>query len=132
LAWTIDDDDCGAISAMNGGQGKPKYSEETCPNAALATTDRTRFELVSNPGRRGGKPATNYLELLATLLWKLITSICRHANVFITEGCPNTVDKHAVLFIPFQEVLFKTVSSLRLKWYTYRCGKSRFLQTDEV
>jgi hypothetical protein len=34
-------DDCGAIGVMNEWQRKPKYSEETGPNAALSTTDPT-------------------------------------------------------------------------------------------
>jgi hypothetical protein len=37
--WTIDSDDCGAIGEMNDWEGKPKYSEETCPIAALSITD---------------------------------------------------------------------------------------------
>jgi hypothetical protein len=37
--WMIDGDDCGVISEMNEWQGKPKYWEETCPSAALSTTD---------------------------------------------------------------------------------------------
>jgi hypothetical protein len=44
--WTIDHDDddddddgCGAMDGMNDWQGKLKYSEETCPNAALSTMD---------------------------------------------------------------------------------------------
>jgi hypothetical protein len=39
-------------------QGKPKYSEETCPSASLSTTCPDRG---SNPVRRGGKSATNRL-----------------------------------------------------------------------
>jgi hypothetical protein len=39
--WMINDDDCGAISGMNEWQGKPKYSEETCPSGALSITDPT-------------------------------------------------------------------------------------------
>jgi hypothetical protein len=39
--WMIDGDDCGVISGMNEWQGKPKYWEETCPSAALSTTDPT-------------------------------------------------------------------------------------------
>jgi hypothetical protein len=39
--WLIDGDDCGAVSVMNEWQGKPEYSEETCPSDALTTTDRT-------------------------------------------------------------------------------------------
>jgi hypothetical protein len=42
-------------------QGKPKYSEKTCPSAALSTTNPTWPELGSNPGRRGRKPMTNRL-----------------------------------------------------------------------
>jgi hypothetical protein len=40
-------------------QGKPKYSEKTCPSATLSTTNPTLPG--SNPGHRGGKPATNRL-----------------------------------------------------------------------
>jgi hypothetical protein len=42
-------------------QGKPKYSEKTCPNAMFSTTNPTWPDLESNSGRRGGKPATNRL-----------------------------------------------------------------------
>jgi hypothetical protein len=37
--------------------GKPKYSEKTCPSATLSTTNSK----WPDPGRRGGKPATNRL-----------------------------------------------------------------------
>jgi hypothetical protein len=40
-------------------QGKPKYSEKTCPDATLSTTNPTWSDPGLNPGRRGGKPATN-------------------------------------------------------------------------
>jgi hypothetical protein len=42
-------------------QGKPNYSEKTCPSATWSTTNPTWPELGSNPGRRGGKSATNRL-----------------------------------------------------------------------
>jgi hypothetical protein len=42
-------------------QGKPKYSEKTCPSATLSTTDPTWPDPCANTGRRGGKPATNRL-----------------------------------------------------------------------
>jgi hypothetical protein len=42
-------------------QGKPKHSEKTCPNATLFTTNPAWPDPGSNPGRRGGKPATNRL-----------------------------------------------------------------------
>jgi hypothetical protein len=40
-------------------QGKPKYSEKTCPDTTSSTTNPTRPDTGLNPGRRGGKPATN-------------------------------------------------------------------------
>jgi hypothetical protein len=40
-------------------QGKPKYSEKTCPDTTLSTTNPTLPDPGLNPGRRGGKPATN-------------------------------------------------------------------------
>jgi hypothetical protein len=42
-------------------KGKPKYSEKTYPSATLSTTNPTWPDLGSNPGRRGGKSATNRL-----------------------------------------------------------------------
>jgi hypothetical protein len=42
-------------------QGKPKYSKKTCPSATLSTTNPTLPDPGSNPGRRGGKSATNRL-----------------------------------------------------------------------
>jgi hypothetical protein len=42
-------------------QGKPKYSEKTCLSATLSTTTPTWPDPGSNPGRHGGKPATNRL-----------------------------------------------------------------------
>jgi hypothetical protein len=41
--------------------GKPKYSEKTCSSATLSTTNPTWPEPGSNPGRCGGKVATNRL-----------------------------------------------------------------------
>jgi hypothetical protein len=40
-------------------QGKPKYSEKTCPSATLSTTNTTWPDPGLIPGRRSGKPATN-------------------------------------------------------------------------
>jgi hypothetical protein len=60
-AWMIDGDDCGAISGMTAWQGKPQYSEKTCPSATFSTTNPTRLDPGSNLGRRGGMPATNRL-----------------------------------------------------------------------
>jgi hypothetical protein len=40
-------------------QEKLKYSEKTCPDATLSTINPTWPDPGLNPGRRGGKPATN-------------------------------------------------------------------------
>jgi hypothetical protein len=42
-------------------QGKPKYSEKTCPSATLSATNPTWCDPGSNTDRRGGKPVTNRL-----------------------------------------------------------------------
>jgi hypothetical protein len=43
-------------------QVKPKYADKTYPSATLSTTNPTwPPDLDSNPGHRGGKPATNRL-----------------------------------------------------------------------
>jgi hypothetical protein len=42
-------------------QGKPKYSEKTCPSATLCTINPTWPDPGLNPARHSGKPATNRL-----------------------------------------------------------------------
>jgi hypothetical protein len=42
-------------------QGRQKYWEKTCLSATLSTTNPKWPDLGSNPGPRGGKPATNRL-----------------------------------------------------------------------
>jgi hypothetical protein len=42
-------------------QGKLKHSEKTCRSATLSTTNPTLSDLELNPGRHGGKLATNRL-----------------------------------------------------------------------
>jgi hypothetical protein len=54
-----DDYDDGEI-VWNDWQGKPKYSENIRPRAALSTTTPTCCP-DANPGSCGGKPATNRL-----------------------------------------------------------------------
>jgi hypothetical protein len=60
-------------------QGKPKYSEKTCPSATLSTTNPTWPDPGSNPHRRGGKPATNRLSygVAVTLRVKLESCIMK-------------------------------------------------------
>jgi hypothetical protein len=42
--------------------------EKTCPSATLSTTNPTSPDLGSNPGRRGGKPATNRMSYGAAFI----------------------------------------------------------------
>jgi hypothetical protein len=51
--------------------GEPKYSEKICPSATLSTTNPTWLDPVLNPGRRGGKPATNRLSFGAAYKYTL-------------------------------------------------------------
>jgi hypothetical protein len=55
-------------------QGKPKYSEKTFPSATLSTTNPTWPDPGSNPGCRGGKPATNRLSYGAAFRVGLVPS----------------------------------------------------------
>jgi hypothetical protein len=58
-------------------QGKQKYSEKTCSSAILSTTNPTWSDPASNPGRRGGKPATNRLSYgTANLMYNNKTMFC--------------------------------------------------------
>jgi hypothetical protein len=58
---TMDYDECGAVDGMGIGKGKPKYSYKIYPTATSSTTNPKWPDLGSNPGCRGGKPATNGL-----------------------------------------------------------------------
>jgi hypothetical protein len=59
-------------------QGKPKYLEKTCPSATLSTTNPT----WPDPGRRGGRPATNRLSYGTAqhvmVVWCVARSIVCH------------------------------------------------------
>jgi hypothetical protein len=54
--------------------GKPKYSEKTCPSVIFSTTNPTKPDSRSNPGRRVGKKTTNLLSY-GTALYQLY-SVC--------------------------------------------------------
>jgi hypothetical protein len=61
-------------------QRKPMYSDKTCPNAALSTTNPTCCP-DTNPGCRGGKPAPNRLSYGTTAFIGILKynncSICK-------------------------------------------------------
>jgi hypothetical protein len=56
--------------------GKPKYSDKTCLSATLSTTILTCLDPGLNPGRHGGKPATNRLSYGAALYIR-VTDVSR-------------------------------------------------------
>jgi hypothetical protein len=65
--------DCndGEVGGMNGfWQGKPKYSEKNCPDATFVH----HKSHLPNPGRRGGKPATNRFRYGAAPFKRQVTS----------------------------------------------------------
>jgi hypothetical protein len=77
----------GEFGGMNW-QGKPKYSDKTCPGATLSTTNPTLPDPGSNPGRRGGKPATNRLSYGAAY-----NKTCHDQKVVsIIICCPERLD----------------------------------------
>jgi hypothetical protein len=61
----IGDGDCGEIGGMKIGRGNRSTRKKTCPNAPLSTTNPTCLDPGLNPGRSGGKPATNRLSYVA-------------------------------------------------------------------
>jgi hypothetical protein len=74
------------------GRGKPKYYKKTFPNAALSTTNPTCC-LDANPGRRGGKPASNPLNYGTVMYhdlgitWRNILVVCFGCGVFFSSWC---------------------------------------------
>jgi hypothetical protein len=54
------DDDFGAVGGIRIGRGN-RSTQRNLPSATLLTTNPTWTDLGSNPGRRGGKSATNPL-----------------------------------------------------------------------
>jgi hypothetical protein len=52
--------------------GETEVLGENLPNATLSTTNPTWSDSGSNPGRRGGKPATNRLSYGAALHFGLL------------------------------------------------------------
>jgi hypothetical protein len=57
-------------------QGKPKYTEKTCPSATLFTINPTGPDPGPNLARRGGKPASNTLSYGAAIVAGLMVRLC--------------------------------------------------------
>jgi hypothetical protein len=63
----IGDGDCGDIGEEWRLAGETKVLGENLPQTTLSTTNLTWLDPGLNPGRRGGKPATNRLSYGAAL-----------------------------------------------------------------
>jgi hypothetical protein len=61
LWWRWEKDDRFFIFPSNGAPVEWNWQGKTCPSATLSTTNPTWTESGSNPGFRGGRPATNRL-----------------------------------------------------------------------
>jgi hypothetical protein len=61
-------------------QGKPKYSEKTCPSASLSTTNPTWLDLVSKPSHHNEKSATKRLKCGTAFILLKNCSIRRHSS----------------------------------------------------
>jgi hypothetical protein len=92
-------------------QGKPQYSEKTCPSATLSTKNPILSDLGSSPGRRGGKPTTNRLsggrpfrlilmQLLGLVPWQ--HACATHKRTFLTplkhSGPSPLIFRNSVVF----------------------------------
>jgi hypothetical protein len=93
-------------------QGKPKYSEKTCPSATLSTTNPT----WPDPGRRGGKPATNCLSYGAVFLG--LNAVEHDANLIqlLLEV------KYVALYPDFSMSPWRGVQLFTVLWSWYRDG----------
>jgi hypothetical protein len=79
--------------------GEPKYSEKTCPSGALSTTNPTCCP-EANPGRRGGKPATNRLSYGTAFHILLIICLTFPFLVYYTVYRSYSKNKKAVCLRP--------------------------------
>jgi hypothetical protein len=68
--------ECGAIGGMRIGRGNRSTRRKLAAVTTLYTTNPIQFDLGSNRGRCGGKPATNHLSygiafvMLQSMNWK--------------------------------------------------------------
>jgi hypothetical protein len=97
----------------NDWQGKPKYSEKTCSSASSSTINPTCCP-DANPGRCGGKPATNRLSYGSALKMCYSTRIQLFILVYVRlRNLPE--NKNMASFCSF------CLADLRFlaKWYDY-------------
>jgi hypothetical protein len=112
-------------------QGKPKYSEKTCPSATLSTTNPTWPDPGLNPGRRGGKPATNRLSYGAAIyglqtcrsvrIAKLLVPLPMFPSKFLITAQTNKI----VLLLQHKAM------DIAFRWIVYIMPSTFFLSSEE-
>jgi hypothetical protein len=86
-------------------QRKPKYSEKTWPSATLSTANPTWPDLGSNPGRRCGNPATNYMSFGTSFADHLNTGVNTKPETLCTiNTTPTTVSVQHDINISAQHI----------------------------
>jgi hypothetical protein len=80
--------DCGEIGEWRLARETEVFGEKTCPSVILSTTNPTWLDPGWNPGRRGGKPATNRLSygaafhyILLKCYGKVLGTLCKCQNL---------------------------------------------------
>jgi hypothetical protein len=99
-------------------QGKPKYSEKTRPDATLSTRNPTWPDPGLNPGRRGGKPATNRFIYGAAFSQTLLELEQPHTTDICDSQCSEELLYSVVMLTSFTT---KTVEALSDKLNSWPC-----------
>jgi hypothetical protein len=110
-------------------QGKSKYSEKTCPSATLSTTNPTWPYPGSNPGRRGGKPATNRLSYGAACIMKLDKYIMTYEILSMAFLISNTNITASQIVAVITVMLLKCLNSSSWNYVLISCHLGPFQPT---
>jgi hypothetical protein len=91
-------------------QGKPKYSEETCPSATFSATNHTWLHLGSNWDGRGGKPATNCRShgtvcVWVTLIWSYWMGRISHLLAVLHDEKKNSRNAFCAVSVTSPDVM---------------------------
>jgi hypothetical protein len=95
-------------------QGKPNYlGKKTCPSATSSTTNPTWPDPGLNPGRRGGKPASNRLSYGAAMShihidWVLKVSVTIFVSIMMQTVSNTLVDNFLFTGLIVEETLLRT------------------------
>jgi hypothetical protein len=103
--------------------GDPKYSQKICPSATLSTTNPTWPDPGTNPGRRGGKPATNRLNYDADRVILRLGFLLESFYPQKTKGYIKIKTKYYVLLSTLTEMIWIEPGTFRtLLLYVNHCS----------